>query len=65
MDAYVLGFKSLRPDIQTRTKWKMLPGIYSAIYGAVNVSVSSGYVRQHAGGTRASSCFISVTLKSW
>jgi hypothetical protein len=42
----------------------MLRGIYSAIYGEVNVSVSGGYVLQYAGGTRASSCFISATLKS-
>jgi hypothetical protein len=47
------------------TKWKMLQGIYSAIYGEVNVSVLGGYVLQYAGGTRAISCFISVTLKSW
>jgi len=46
-------------------KWKMVRGIYSAIYGEVNVSVSDGYVLQFTGGTRASSCFISVTLKIW
>jgi hypothetical protein len=39
-------------------KWKMLRGIYSAIYGEVNVSVSGGYVLKYVGGTRASSCFI-------
>jgi hypothetical protein len=50
---------------KSRAKWKMLRGIYSAIYGEVNVSVSGGYVLQYAGGTRASSCFISVTLKIW
>jgi hypothetical protein len=43
----------------------MLRGIYSTIYGDVDVSVSGGYVFQYAGGTRASSCFIAVTLKSW
>jgi len=43
----------------------MLRGIYSAIYGEVNVSVSGGYMLQFAGGTRAGSCFISVTLESW
>ena len=42
----------------------MLRGIYSAISGEVNISVSGDYVLQYAGGTRASS-FISVTLKSW
>ena len=36
---YVIGSKSFRPDIQNRAKWKMLWGIYSAIYGEVNVSV--------------------------
>jgi hypothetical protein len=50
---------------KSRAKWKMLRGIYSALYGEVNVSVSGGYVLQYAGGTRASSCFISVTLKIW
>jgi len=49
---------------KSQAKWKMLRGIYSAIYGEVNVSVSGGYVLQYAGGTRASSPFISVTLKS-
>jgi hypothetical protein len=43
----------------------MLRGINSANYGEVNVSVSGGYVLEYAGGTRAGSCFISVTLKSW
>jgi hypothetical protein len=43
----------------------MLRGIYSAIYGEVNVSVSGCYVLQYAEGTRASSFFISVTLKIW
>ena len=36
---YLVGFKIFRPDIQNRAKWKMLWGIYSAIYGEVNVSV--------------------------
>jgi hypothetical protein len=43
----------------------MLLGIYSAIYGEVNVSVSGGYMLQYVGGTGANSCFISVTLKTW
>jgi hypothetical protein len=29
---------------KSRAKWKMLRGIYSVIYGEVNVSVSGGYV---------------------
>jgi hypothetical protein len=53
------------PTYKSRTKWKNLRGIYSAIYGEVNVSVSVGYVLQYAGGTRASSCFIYVNLKIW
>jgi hypothetical protein len=31
--------KSFRPDVQNRDKWKMLRGIYSVIFGEVNVSV--------------------------
>jgi len=50
---------------KSHAKWKMLRRGYSTIYGEVNVSVSDGYVLQYAGGTRASSCFISATLKSW
>jgi hypothetical protein len=34
------GSKSFRPHIQSRAKWKMLRGIYSAIFGEVNISVS-------------------------
>ena len=36
---YAVGSKNFRLDIQNRAKWKMLWGIYSAIYGEVNVSV--------------------------
>jgi len=43
----------------------MLRGIYNAIYGEGNVSVSGSYILQYAGSTRANSCFITVTLKSW
>ena len=43
----------------------MLRGKNSAFYGNVIESVSGGYVLQYAGGIRASSCFISVTLKCW
>jgi hypothetical protein len=62
---YAGGPKVSSLTYKSCTKLKMLQGIYSAIYGEVNVSVSGGYVLQYAGGTRASSCFISVTLKSW
>jgi hypothetical protein len=50
---YMVGSKSFRPEIQSRAKLKMLQGTYSAIYGAVNVSVSGGYALQYAGGTCA------------
>jgi len=49
---------------KSHAKWKILRGIYSAFYGEVNVSVSGSYMLQFAGGTHASSCFISVTSKS-
>jgi hypothetical protein len=63
---YEGGSKSFRPDIQkTRQMENAARDIYSANYGEINVSVSGGYVLQYAGGTCASSCFISVTLKSW
>jgi len=51
---YVVGSKVSGLTYKNRAKWKMLPGIYSAIYGEVSVSVSGGYVLQYAGGTRAS-----------
>ena len=41
----------------------MLRGIYSAIYGEVNVSVSGGYMLQYAEGTCASSTFYFCHLK--
>jgi hypothetical protein len=48
---------------KSRAKWKMLRGIYSAIYGDVNVSVcveiKGDYIEKYQ------NCFISVTLKSW
>jgi hypothetical protein len=49
---------------KSRAKWKMLlQGIYSAIYGEVNVSVcveiKGDYIEKQQ------SYFISVTLKSW
>jgi len=37
--------------------------IYIAIYCEVNIPFSGGYVLQYAGGTRASSRVISVSLK--
>jgi len=43
---------------KSRAKWKVLRGIYSAIYGEVNVSFSGGYVLQYAGATRAGRYFI-------
>jgi len=43
----------------------MLRGIYSAIYGKVNVSVSGGYVLHIDNIEKQQSCFISITLKSW
>jgi hypothetical protein len=43
----------------------MLRGIYTAIYGEVNVSVSGGYVLHIDYTEKQQSCFISVTLKSW
>jgi hypothetical protein len=56
---YVVGSNIFRPDTQKpRQMKKKMRGIYSAIYGEVNVSVSEGYVLQYAGGTRAGSCFI-------
>jgi hypothetical protein len=58
-----VGPKVFGLTYKSRAKWKMLRGIYSAIYGEVNISVSGGYMLQYAGGTHASSCFISVTLK--
>ena len=36
---HVVGSKSFRPDIQKPRQMKKLWGIYSAIYGEVNVSV--------------------------
>jgi hypothetical protein len=50
---------------KSRAKWKMLRGIYSVIYGDVNVSVSI-YVEIKGDCTeKYQSCFISVTFKSW
>ena len=43
----------------------MQRGIYSAIYGEVNVSVSGGYVLHIDYIEKLQNCFISVTLKSW
>ena len=43
----------------------MLWGIYSAIYGEVNVSVSGGVEIKGDYVEKEQSCFISVTLKSW
>jgi hypothetical protein len=43
----------------------MLWGIYSAIYGEVNVSVEKCVEIKGDYVEKEQSCFISVTLKSW
>ena len=43
----------------------MLWGIYSAIYGEVNVSVETCVEIKGDYVEKQQSCFISVTLKSW
>ena len=43
----------------------MLWGIYSAIYGEVNVSVEKSVEIKGDYVEKQQSCFISVTLKSW
>ena len=43
----------------------MLCGIYSAIYGEVNVSVEKCVEIKRDYVEKEQSCFISVTLKSW
>ena len=43
----------------------MLWGIYSAIYGEVNVSVEKCVEIEGDYVEKQQSCFISVTLKSW
>ena len=43
----------------------MLWGIYSAIYGEVNVSVEKCVEIKGDYVEKQQSCFISVTLKSW
>jgi len=52
-----VGSKSFWPHIQMLRQMENAAGgrgIYSAIYGEVNISVSGGYVLQYAGGTHAS-----------
>jgi hypothetical protein len=50
---------------KSRANWKMLRGIFSAIYGEVNILVSvfveikGEYIEEYQ------SCLISFTLKSW
>ena len=62
---YDVGSKSFRPTYKSRAERKMLRGIYSAIYGEVNVSVAicveinEDYIEKYQ------NCFISVTFKSW
>ena len=43
----------------------MLWGIYSAIYGQINVSVEKCVEIKEDYVEKQQSCFISVTLKSW
>jgi len=50
---------------KSRAKWKMLRGIYSAIYGKVNVSVSVCVEMKGDYIEKRQRCFISVTLISW
>jgi hypothetical protein len=50
---------------KSRAKWKMLRGIYSAIYVEVYVSVSICVEIKGDYTEKWQSCFISITLKSW
>jgi len=50
---------------KSRTKWKRLRGIYSAMYGEVNVSVSVCVEIKEDYIKKLQICFISVTLKRW
>ena len=50
---------------KSRVKWKMLWGIYSAIYGEVNVSVGKCVEIKGDYVEKRQSCFISVILRSW
>jgi hypothetical protein len=50
---------------KSRAKCKMLQGIYSAIYGEVNISVSVCVEIKGEYTEKQQSCFISFTLKSW
>jgi hypothetical protein len=50
---------------KSHDKWKILRGIYSAIYGEVNVSVSVCVEIKGDYTKKQQNCFISVTLKSW
>jgi len=50
---------------KSRVKWKILRGIYRAIYGEVNVSLSVCVEIKGDYIEKQQSWFISVTLKSW
>jgi hypothetical protein len=50
---------------KSRTKCKIPRGIYSAIYGEVNVSLSVWVEIKGDYIEKQQICFISVTLKSW
>ena len=59
-----MGPKVSGVTYKSRAKWKMLRGIYSAIYGEVNVSVSVCIEIKGDYIEKQQSCFISGTLKS-
>jgi len=58
-----VGHKVSGLTYKSRVKWKMLRGIYSAIYGEVNVSVSVCVEIKGDCIEKWQSCFISVTLE--
>ena len=49
---------------KSRANWKMLRGLYSAIYGEANVSISICVEIEGDYAEKQQSCFVSVTLKS-
>ena len=50
---------------KSRAKWKILRGIYSAIYGEVTVAVSECAEVKGDCIEKQQSCFVSVILESW
>jgi hypothetical protein len=63
--SYVAGSKVSGLTYKSRAKWKMLWGLYSAIYGEVNISVEKCVEIKGDYVEKWQICFISVTLKSW